>query len=163
MQHVISAVSPGIGQPGTPISRPGARWCLATQRIPFPAPPMRARPAAPARRLRDMVTRRPVRLAALALLGLVLAISAGTAARPSDDGRAAISAVADVAVAHAAVPDPARPLLPLVPAGPAAALVLAALAWMAATGLAGRPATDDPARRRWRSRLVGAPPAARIA
>lgn len=111
-----------------------------------------------------MVTRRPVRLAALALLGLVLAISAGTAERRSDDGRAAISAVADVALAHAAVPEPARPLLPLVPVGPtAAALALAALAWTTTIGRTGRRTSDDPARRRWRSRLVGAPPSAATA
>ncbi|MFN8039687.1 MAG: hypothetical protein U0Q07_10815 [Acidimicrobiales bacterium] len=109
------------------------------------------------------MTRRPVRLAALALLGLVLAISAGTAERRNDDGRAAISAVADVALAHAAVPEPARPLLPLVPVGPTAALALAALAWTTTTGRSGRRTTDDLDRRRWRSRLVGAPPAAGIA
>lgn len=107
-----------------------------------------------------MLTRRLWRLTALLLLGVAVATVAESAwSVPTEQRHAAVSATTGAAVSAAALPEPVRPLVPLVPVGLAAlAGALGAPVWRRAAQGRGRTSSSDAARRRWRSRLVGAPP-----
>lgn len=111
-----------------------------------------------------MLTRRLWRATALLLLTVAVVNAAEATATVRDQQHAAISATTGVAVVTAAVPDPVRPLVPLVPVGLLAlAAALAGPAWRGVIHGRARGAGSDAARRRWRSRLVGAPPSASLA
>lgn len=108
--------------------------------------------------------RRPTRLVALVLLAVVAAIATGPLPTHRGDQAEIMTASAEGTVAHAAVANPLRPVLSLQSFGWAAALSVAVvLAWLSVNAAGPHPLGVDTRRRRWRSRLVGAPPAPAIA
>ncbi len=106
-----------------------------------------------------MLTRRVLRLVVLVLVTGV-AVVASAEARPVEDGRGAavVSTVGDVAIVSTVVSDPTRLVVP-VGLGGAAGVFLVLVVGAALRAAPGpEAAADDGRRRRWRSRLVGAPP-----
>lgn len=106
-----------------------------------------------------MTLRRLTRLVALVVLVVVGAIA--TAPPPTSGGAQTeiMAASADGAVAHAAVANPIRPLMSIQSFGWGATLSIAlVLTWLAVATAGPRTSGADTRRRRWRSRMVGAPP-----
>ena len=106
-----------------------------------------------------MLTRRLLRLVVLVLVAGV-AVVASAEARPVPDGRGAavVSTVGDVAIVPTAVSDPTRLLVPVGLGGAVGVLLVVVVGAALRAAPGPESAAVDGRRRRWRSRLVGAPP-----